>query len=107
MMADDAVRAELAARTLDDLSAKVTLNLSNGFAGCFALVPPGGTEPVTMLILDPDASPAIFWSLISSKAKMALLDNRLQKMGGFGRRGRWRVGRLSSRSGTSRRFFSI
>jgi hypothetical protein len=89
-MADDAVRAELAARTLDDLSAKVTLNLSNGFAGCFALVPPGGTEPVTMLILDPDASPAIFWSLISSKAKMALDEIAEEErnsgpMGGFGR----------------------
>lgn len=90
-MSETTSRASQAARTLDDLSAKVTLNAANGFAGCFALVPPGESEPVTLLILDPEASPAVFWSLVSTKAKMALdaladEESRNGPMAGFGGR---------------------
>jgi hypothetical protein len=88
-MPDPDPRALQAAAALDELSAKVTLNAANGFAGCFALVPPGEGDVVTTLILDPSASPAVFWSLVSTKAKIALdqiaEDERAGSMGGFGR----------------------
>ena len=88
-MSDPDPRALTAAAALDELSAKVTLNAGNGFAGCFALVPPGEGDVVTVLILDAGASPSVFWSLISTKAQIALSEladmEKQGAMGGFGR----------------------
>lgn len=88
-MPDPDPRALTAAAALDELSAKVTLNAGNGFAGCFALVPPGDGAVVSVLLLDPGADAAMFWGLVSSKAKIALdqiaEDERSGQMSGFGR----------------------
>jgi hypothetical protein len=68
------------------MAAKITTNRDNGFAGAFVIVGPGGEVEAT-LMLDEKANAAAFWSLISTKASIAIAEaeaNQRQDAGGFG-----------------------
>jgi hypothetical protein len=81
-------RAQTAAETFDRMARLVTDNLSNGFSGAFAIIPPGEGELHTVLLLDPSENVAAFWMLVQSKASLALKDLEDAERAGnaFGRR---------------------
>ena len=63
---------------------KIDLNRDNGFAGAFVIVGPNGEVEAT-LVLDNKANEAAFWSLISTKAQIAISEaeaNQQQQQGG-------------------------
>lgn len=45
---------------------------SAGFGGAVVIVPPGGSEPIEILMLDPHADLAMFWGTIRTKIDIAL-----------------------------------
>jgi hypothetical protein len=58
------------------------------FGGAFVVVPPKGAGDVLeVLILDPHQEPAQFWSILKTKAEMALaaLDEEQRRQRAFGR----------------------
>ena len=70
-------------RTMAD---KIDLNADNGFAGAFVIVAPNGDVEAT-LILDGKANDAAFWSIVTTKAQIAIAEaeaNQQQQGGGFG-----------------------
>ncbi len=71
-----------------DLADKIELNRDNGFAGAFVITPPDGDTQV-MLLLDNAGNSAVFWSILKTRADIALAEideaNRTGR-GGFGRR---------------------
>lgn len=52
---------------------QIDLNAGNNFAGAFVIVDPDGNVEATLL-LDEKANPAVFWSLIQTKAQIALAE---------------------------------
>ena len=85
--AEPSPRAHEAAGTLAKMSDLVTANAANGFAGVFVIVPPGEGEMHTTLLLDPSENVAAFWSLVQTKAQMALaeLEESERNANAFGR----------------------
>ena len=67
-------RAFQAGTELRRMAGVAETNASNGFAGVFVIVPPGDGDPQSMLLLDNAESPAVFWSLLQTRAQMALRD---------------------------------
>ncbi len=80
-------RAQLAADTLAKMANLVTANSGNGFAGVFVIAAPGEGEIHTTLLLDPSENVAAFWSLVQTKATMALaeLEEKERNSNMFGR----------------------
>ena len=70
------------------LADKIDLNRDGGFAGAFVIMPPDG-EVQELLVLDNAGNPAVFWSIVQTRAQIALAEideaNRTGR-GGFGRR---------------------
>lgn len=80
-------KAQLAADTFTAMAKLVTDNVCNGFGGTFAIIPPGEGDAQTILLLDNSQDPAIFWSLLQTRAQMALAElESSQQQGPFGRR---------------------
>jgi len=52
---------------------RVDLNAQEGFAGAFVVVPPEG-DPVELLLLNNQKSPAMFWSLLKTTAEMQIAE---------------------------------
>jgi hypothetical protein len=51
----------------------VSMNAGTGFfGGAFVIVPPGEQETFEVLILDSRQDPAQFWSVVKTKAEIAL-----------------------------------
>lgn len=74
---------------LEKMNAMVMNNAATDFGGCFVIAPPGEGEPQTLLVLDNATNPAVFWSLLQTRASMALAElesERNSPMGVFGRR---------------------
>ena len=52
---------------------QIERNEASRFGGAFVIVPPElGGEPIAVMLLDEKADPAMFWSAVQTKAKMAL-----------------------------------
>lgn len=66
---------------------KIDLNRDNGFGGAFVIVPPEGA-PQDMLLLDNAQNPAMFWSLLKTRAEIALVEIEAHERGGQQFRGR-------------------
>lgn len=83
-------KALLAVETLTAMSRKVHENAENGFGGMFCIVPPGDGDPQTLIVLDNAQNPAVFWSLLQTRAKMALdeIATKEEQGGAFGSFGR-------------------
>lgn len=68
---------------------KIDLNISNGFGGAFVVVAPDGSVH-DLLILDSNATPAIFYSTLQTRVQIALAEiedqQRSGPLGGFGGR---------------------
>lgn len=64
------------------MAGKIERNGGVDFGGAFVLVPPEGTV-VDLLILDSNATPAVFWSLIQTKAQIALAELEADSRQGF------------------------
>ena len=76
------------AHAFREMADKIDLNSGNGFGGAFVISPPG-SEAQTLLVLDNSQNPAIFWSLVKTRADIALAviaDAERQGQNGFGRR---------------------
>ena len=78
--AEPAKRFAAMAQRIDD-------NIGEPFGGAVVIVPPGGGESIEILMLDPHADLAMFWSAISTKIGIALqaLEAEKRQRGGFGR----------------------
>ena len=63
--------AVAAVQTYERMAVMVGANLTNGFGGSFAVIPPEG-EPQTLLLLDNNQSAAVFWSLLQTHAQIEL-----------------------------------
>jgi len=84
-MADEPVPdpSEDRAQLFENMAAQVRLNKDATFGGAFLMVPPGGAEPFSSLMLNQE-QPAIFWSAIQTLSKVALDElERTQRQGGF------------------------
>jgi hypothetical protein len=59
---------------------------AGGFGGAVVIVPPSGGEPIEILMLDPHADLAMFWSTIMTKIQMQLgmAEAEKRRQGGFG-----------------------
>lgn len=81
-------RALSAASFLTLMAEIVTKNAASGFSGVFVIVPPGDGEVHTTLLLDPSENIAGFWSIIQTKAGLALEELAQKEREGnvFGRR---------------------
>ena len=77
---------QLASGSLRAMADKIDLNHENGFAGAFVIAPPEG-EPIELLLLNNQQSPAVFWSLLKTTAEMALVEiqENEKQQGGWGR----------------------
>ena len=64
---------ESLAKELRDMADRLVLNGPDSFGGCFVVLPPMGGEPIKTLILDSKQDPAQFWSILKTKAEMALM----------------------------------
>ena len=75
------------AGAFDRMAARVRLNAEQGFGGAFVVVQPDGVAQ-EMLLLDNAQNPAIFWSLIKTRAEIAIaeIEDAQRQGGGFGRR---------------------
>lgn len=64
---------------------KIEANAGNGFAGAFVIVGPDGAVE-TMLMLDEKPNPSAFWSLVTTKAQIAIAEAEANQRqdGGFG-----------------------
>jgi hypothetical protein len=65
---------------------RIDLNRGPNFAGAFVIVDPDGNIEATLL-LDDKADPAIFWSIIQTKAQIAVAraeEEQRNGQGGFG-----------------------
>ena len=73
------------AKPFRDMAEKIDLNRSNGFCGAFVLVPPGIGFAAT-LVLNDEENPAMFWSLVKTRAEIEIgkLDDA-ERNPGFGR----------------------
>lgn len=56
-----------------EMADKIDLNAGNGFAGAFVVVTPDG-EAHDTLLLDTRANAAAFWSLLQTRAQIALTE---------------------------------
>lgn len=55
----------------DAMATLIHENENESFAGAFVIVPPNGEPPIELLLLTaPD--PAMFWSMIKTKAEIAM-----------------------------------
>lgn len=71
-------------RTMAD---KIERNAADTFGGAVVIVPPGGGDPVHLLILDSQQDLAMFWGNLKAKCDIALatIDNVARNQG-FARR---------------------
>ena len=67
---------------------QIERNEASRFGGAFVIVPPEqGGEPIAVMLLDEKADPAMFWSAVQTKARMALeeIDARQRQGLSYGR----------------------
>jgi hypothetical protein len=79
--------AEIAVEAMNRMAARITANVDTDFAGAFVVAPPEG-EPIELLLLQSTQSAAIFWSLLQTRASMALAEiaeAEANSKGGWGR----------------------
>ena len=60
---------------LRQLADRIDRNSDVPFSGAYAILPPKGEAPVTLLLLDSDPSPAMFWGTLKS-----VVDQKLQEL---------------------------
>jgi hypothetical protein len=53
---------------------RIRHNVTEGFAGAFVIVPPGGGDPIEVLILEAAANEAVIWGQIKARIEMKLAD---------------------------------
>jgi hypothetical protein len=79
---------DLNAGPFDRMAARIRLNSDQGgFGGAFVVVTPDGVAQ-EVLLLDNAQNPAIFWSIIKTRAEIAVaeIEDAQRQGGGFGRR---------------------
>lgn len=71
-----------------DMAKRIVDNTGHPFGGAVVIVPPSGGEPIELLMLDPHADLAMFWSTIMSKIQiqLGLVETDKRRQGGFGQR---------------------
>jgi hypothetical protein len=60
---------------------KIATNIDNGFGGAFVIVAPDGAAH-DLLVLDNAQNPAIFWSLVKTRAEIALAEAEAEQRNG-------------------------
>jgi hypothetical protein len=53
------------------MAARIRSNTPKDFAGALLVVPPGGEEPIELLMIDPKQDLAHFWATIHSKVQVS------------------------------------
>lgn len=61
------------AAELREMADRMELNANASFGGAFVIIPPAGGEVIKTLIIDSKQDPAQYWSIIKTKADMALM----------------------------------
>jgi hypothetical protein len=69
-----------------EMSARIDHNTAADFGGALVIVPPSG-EPLTMLVLDGNRDPALFWAAIG--ARIAVVVKQAEKSADGLRRDPW------------------
>ncbi len=66
---------------------QIERNVDLKFGGAYVIIPPGGTEPISVLVMDTKEDPAAFFNLLEWRIKneMALIDEQQRRAAGFGR----------------------
>lgn len=54
------------------MATRIDLNKDEGFCGAFVIVPPGDGDPQELLVLNNKEDPAMFWSLVRTRAEMEM-----------------------------------
>ena len=54
------------------MAARIDLNKDQGFAGAFVIQPPGDDPPLSLLLLNNEPDPAVFWGTLSTYVQAAL-----------------------------------
>ena len=67
---------------------KIERNGADSFGGAVVVVPPGGGDPVHILVLDSQQDPSMFWGNLKTKCDIAIhtLDNTQRNQTAFARR---------------------
>jgi len=70
------------------MAEKIKLNKESGFGGAVVIVPPGEGETISFLLLDEKQNAAMFWSMVKTKAEIALseIEQAERQQGAFGAR---------------------
>ena len=69
----DRTDIEKMAQAFRDMADRIVLNGESSFGGAFVIVPPAkGGDPIQTIILDANQDVAQFWSIVQTKAQMAL-----------------------------------
>jgi hypothetical protein len=69
----------------DEMAASIKHNKGQGFGGACVIVPPGGENTISLLLLDGAQDPAQFFALVKTKCEIALnaIDDKHRQAGGF------------------------
>ena len=78
--------AKLFSNMADRIEHMTSSPATAGFGGAVVIVPPGGADPIEILMLDPHADLAMFWTTISTKISIQLANTEAEKrrQAGFG-----------------------
>ena len=74
------------AKRFADMAQRITDNAHHSSGGAVVIAPPAGGDPIEILMLDPHADLAMFWSTIMSKIQIQLGQAEAEKrrQSGFG-----------------------
>jgi hypothetical protein len=81
-------RDNTAADRFTAMADRITQNAAQPFGGAVVIVPPGGGTAIELLMLDPQADIAMFWSAITTKIGIIMegLQQEKRRQQGFGGR---------------------
>ena len=70
------------------MAERIKHNVDATFGGAVVIVPPGGTDPIELLMLDAQGDAGQFWGTIKTRIQLAVdkLDEQQRVAQGFGRR---------------------
>jgi hypothetical protein len=68
------------------MALRIAHNAKETFGGAVVIVPPGGGDPIEILMLDPHADLGMFWGTIRTKIDLALgaAEAEKRRQSGFG-----------------------
>jgi len=69
-----------------DMAARIDKNANAEFGGAALIVPPGGGEPIAILLIDPKRDVASFWGAVQAKVAIAVAEMQEAQNSPFGRR---------------------